>query len=78
MKRPVYICLFLAFLSVASVFAQKVEMILTERLEKQIERLLEKRSEAERVAREVEYVELTTEPDFMKTFVDATRFPDRF
>ena len=36
MKRPVYICLFLAFLSVASVFAQKVEMILTERLEKQI------------------------------------------
>jgi len=37
----------------------------------------EKRSEAEKVAREVEYVELTTAPDFMKTFVDATRFPDR-
>ncbi|MGW8323334.1 MAG: ASKHA domain-containing protein [Thermodesulfobacteriota bacterium] len=37
----------------------------------------EKRSEAERVAREVEYVELTTEPDFMNTFVNATRFPDR-
>jgi hypothetical protein len=36
MKRPVYICLFLAFLSVASVIAQKVELILTERLEKQI------------------------------------------
>ena len=37
----------------------------------------EKRAEAERVAREVEYVELTAEPEFMRTFVFATEFPDR-
>ena len=37
----------------------------------------EKRAEAERVAREVEYVELTVEPEFMRTFVFATEFPDR-
>jgi uncharacterized 2Fe-2S/4Fe-4S cluster protein (DUF4445 family) len=41
----------------------------------------EKRAEAERHAREVEYVELTTEPQFMESFVEATHLPhatDRF
>jgi hypothetical protein len=36
MRRQVYICLFIALLSVASLIAQKFELILTERLEKQI------------------------------------------
>jgi hypothetical protein len=36
MRRPVYICSLLVFLSVASLIAQKFELILTERLEKQI------------------------------------------
>ena len=37
----------------------------------------EKRIEADRVAREVEYFELTSEPDFNEMFVMATHFPDR-
>lgn len=36
MRRPVYICLFIMVLSVASLIAQKFELMLTERLEKQI------------------------------------------
>ncbi len=35
----------------------------------------EKRAEAERLAREVEYVELTTEPEFAHSFVQATQLP---
>ncbi|MFN8624874.1 MAG: ASKHA domain-containing protein [Candidatus Binatia bacterium] len=34
-----------------------------------------KRAEAERMARQVEYVELTAEPGFMDAFVDATHLP---
>lgn len=34
-----------------------------------------KREEADRVAREVEYVELTTDPKFTEEFVDALSFP---
>jgi len=34
-----------------------------------------KRAEAERMARQVEYVELTAEPGFMDSFVDATHLP---
>jgi uncharacterized 2Fe-2S/4Fe-4S cluster protein (DUF4445 family) len=34
-----------------------------------------KRTEAERMARQVEYVELTTEPGFMELFTEATHFP---
>jgi hypothetical protein len=35
-KRPVYICLLLLLFSVASIIAQKFELIFIERLEKQI------------------------------------------
>ncbi len=35
----------------------------------------DKRIEADRVAREVEYVELTTEPGFNEAFIKATHFP---
>jgi uncharacterized 2Fe-2S/4Fe-4S cluster protein (DUF4445 family) len=35
----------------------------------------EKRAEAEEIAREVEYVELTIEPDFQKEFIEALEFP---
>ncbi len=35
----------------------------------------EKRKEAEQIARDVEYIELTSEPDFQKVFIDATHFP---
>lgn len=35
----------------------------------------EKRSEANKIARQVEYVELTVEPDFEKEFVQAMHFP---
>jgi uncharacterized 2Fe-2S/4Fe-4S cluster protein (DUF4445 family) len=41
----------------------------------------QKRLEAERLAREIEYVELTTEPEFTHRFVEATQLPhatDRF
>jgi uncharacterized 2Fe-2S/4Fe-4S cluster protein (DUF4445 family) len=34
-----------------------------------------KRAEAERMARQVEYVELTTEPGFMELFTEATHLP---
>ena len=34
-----------------------------------------KRTEAERMARQVEYVELTTEPGFMELFTEATHLP---
>ena len=34
----------------------------------------QKRVEADRIAREVEYIELTTEPGFQEAFVQATRF----
>ncbi|MFI5398321.1 MAG: ASKHA domain-containing protein [Candidatus Binatia bacterium] len=36
----------------------------------------DKRAEAEWFARKVEYVELTTEPGFMESFVEATHLPD--
>jgi len=36
---------------------------------------LDKRREAEEIARKVEYVELTVEPEFQKYFVDALQFP---
>ncbi len=36
---------------------------------------LDKRREAEEIAKKVEYVELTIEPQFQKYFVDAMRFP---
>jgi len=36
---------------------------------------LDKRREAEEIARKVEYVELTVEPEFQKYFVDALHFP---
>ncbi len=36
---------------------------------------IDKRQEAEERAREVEYVELATEPDFQKHFIDALGFP---
>ena len=36
-----------------------------------------KRCEAEEIARKVEYVELTIEPQFQKYFVDAMRFPTK-
>lgn len=36
---------------------------------------LDKRREAEEIARKVEYVELTVEPEFQTYFVDALRFP---
>jgi len=35
----------------------------------------EKRTEAEEIARKVEYVELTIEPDFQKEFIEALEFP---
>lgn len=35
----------------------------------------EKRAEAERMAREVEYIELTTHPDFTNEFINALPFP---
>ncbi|HVP79636.1 MAG TPA: ASKHA domain-containing protein [Thermodesulfobacteriota bacterium] len=35
----------------------------------------DKRAEAEEIARKVEYVELTTEKDFQKEFIDALSFP---
>jgi uncharacterized 2Fe-2S/4Fe-4S cluster protein (DUF4445 family) len=35
----------------------------------------DKRKEADEVARKIEYVELTTEPDFQKLFVTALGFP---
>jgi uncharacterized 2Fe-2S/4Fe-4S cluster protein (DUF4445 family) len=35
----------------------------------------EKRAEAEEIARKVEYVELTIEPDFQKEFIEALEFP---
>ncbi len=34
-----------------------------------------KRAEAERIARQVYYIELTNEPDFQDTFISATHFP---
>jgi uncharacterized 2Fe-2S/4Fe-4S cluster protein (DUF4445 family) len=36
----------------------------------------EKRAEADRISRSIEYVELTTEPDFTEEFVQAMSFPD--
>ncbi len=36
-----------------------------------------KRIEADRVAREIHYVELTNEPSFIAAFVDATHFPHK-
>jgi uncharacterized 2Fe-2S/4Fe-4S cluster protein (DUF4445 family) len=35
----------------------------------------ERRAQAERLARQVEYVELTTEPGFMDSFIEATQLP---
>jgi uncharacterized 2Fe-2S/4Fe-4S cluster protein (DUF4445 family) len=37
---------------------------------------VEKREEADRIARCVEHVSLTADPHFTRTFVDATTFPD--
>ncbi|MBI2953021.1 MAG: DUF4445 domain-containing protein [Chloroflexi bacterium] len=36
---------------------------------------VDKREEADRVARQVEYVELTAEPDFEREFIEATHLP---
>jgi len=36
----------------------------------------EKRFEAEKIARRVEYLELTLEEDFQKEFIEAIAFPD--
>ena len=36
----------------------------------------DKRVEADRIAREVEYIELTAEPGFEEAFIAATHFPD--
>lgn len=36
-----------------------------------------KRQEADKIAREVEYIELTNEPGFHETFISATHFPSR-
>jgi uncharacterized 2Fe-2S/4Fe-4S cluster protein (DUF4445 family) len=35
----------------------------------------EKRTEADRMARQVEYIELTTHPDFTEEFVNAMAIP---
>ena len=37
----------------------------------------EKRNEADRIAREVEYIELTSEPNFNEMFVASTHFPEQ-
>jgi len=36
---------------------------------------IEKRKEADEIARQVEYLELTVEPDFEKQFIQAMYFP---